>query len=689
MGKMKIKFIPNISNNGLVFVFVFVLSGIFMFSCNKKSSVSHGDNIENINYSKTEIDPLSLRWTFGNHEPVSMYRRAGSKVTGGIEGSALWLEEWHHWYDSEACARQMQDLGLNILHSRFYKGMGWDYESKDFPNVKKFVENCHNHGIKILAYTQFSTLYYETMLEEVPNLEDWVAIDESGNKRLWNGNYYRWLPCINSPDFEAYLKKVIRIALTEGGFDGIMFDNYFAATCYCPRCTELFKEYLSTIPDPENRFGIPNIKHVRPPYGRSGFGEIQEPVFQEWIQFRSKRVQELARRLYVFAKSCKADAIVSGNVLNIRRANNPGENLNALDYVELGNSFDLYVSQSGNAPGVEGGYIINRIREFKLGNALKMPVLALCDDDAKASEEKYVLTLMEDAIFGGIPTDRTIMKPDRDMVSRELIEFRRPILQRFNQTVESEYESFAAEDYEPVKILFSTNSIEFSEKSCRAILGAEEVFLRNHIPYGLLISSDSHPLEIPANTEVLAVCNQNCLSDDEINEIIRFAGEGGKVIITGESGWHDGLYRERRNNPLIDKLERLDNVCLLADTEFAPVKSGGWKIQVGKPGKEGQHLLESLAKLWNPAIRVEAPETVFINVKKAEEGFYIHLLNYASESVMSGIQISVTDGFSEADVTLPMENKQKEMIPFCSEGHQSFRLPGFEKYALVTLKAKF
>ena len=433
---MKIKFIPDISNNGLVFVFVFVLSGIFMFSCNEKSSVSNGDNVENVNCSKSEIDPLSLRWTFGNHEPVSMYRRAGSKVTGGIEGSALWLEEWHQWYDSEACTRLIQDLGFNILHGRFYKGMGWDFESRDFHRVKSFVENCHNHGIKILAYTQFSTLYYETMLEEVPNLEEWAAIDESGNKRLWNGNYYRWLPCINSPDFEAYLKKVIRIALTEGGFDGIMFDNYFAATCYCPRCAGLFKEYLSTIPDPENRFGISGIKHVRPPYGRSGYGEIQEPIFQEWIKFRSKRTKELAQRLYLFAKSCNPDAIVSGNVLNIRRANNPGENLNALDYVELGNSFDLYVSQSGNAPGVEDGYIINRIRELKLGQALKIPVLALCDDDAKASEEKYVLTLMEDAIFGGIPTDRTIMKPDRDMVSRELIGFRRPILQRFNQTIE-------------------------------------------------------------------------------------------------------------------------------------------------------------------------------------------------------------------------------------------------------------
>jgi hypothetical protein len=680
---MKIVKINILSN--LIYVLL-VWLGMLVFSCTDKSSIKHEKNEAGIPFARSEIDPLSLRWTFGNHEPVSMYRRAGSRITGGMEGSALWLEEWHRWYDSEECASLIQDLGFNILHSRFYKGMGWKFESKDFPKVKKFVVNCHNHSIKALAYVQFSTLYYETMLEEVPDLADWAAVDETGHKRLWNDNYYRWLPCINSPDFEAYLKKLVRIALTEGEFDGIMFDNYLVQACHCSRCTKLFREHLSSEPNPEGRFGISNVKYVLPPYKKTGYGEVQDPLCQEWIKFRCKRLNELTRRLFVFAKSCNPDAIVSGNICNIRSSNKAG--MNALDISEIGNGFDLFVSQSGNAPGLEVDFIINRVREFKLAKALNVPILALCDDDAGASEEKYVLTLMEDAIFGGIPTDRTIMKPDRDMVSRELIGFRRPILERFNQTVKSEHESFAAEDYEPVKILYSANSIEFSEKSYQAILGAEEVFLRNHIPYGLLISSDSHPLEIPDECEVLVVCNQKCLNDNELNTIIRFAGKGGKVIIAGESGWHDGLYRQRRDNPLIDKLEGLDHVCWLADTEFAPVKSGGWKIQVGKPGKAGQHLLECLAKLWTPAVRIDAPETVFVNVKKAKKGFYIHLLNYAPESVMQGIQISGREEISEASIMLPMENEQKEMTSFRpdSKDTKPLKLPGFEKYALVKLK---
>ena len=33
--------------------------------------------------------------------------------------------------------------------------------------VKKFVKNCHAHGIKTLAYVQFGTLYPEIMRREL------------------------------------------------------------------------------------------------------------------------------------------------------------------------------------------------------------------------------------------------------------------------------------------------------------------------------------------------------------------------------------------------------------------------------------------------------------------------------------------------------------------------------------------
>ena len=71
------------------------------------------------------IDPLTTRWTFGAHEPYTMYRRVGNYCTGGIDGNAQWVQPWLDWWDEHA-PEKMEELGLNFLHSRFYKGMGWD-----------------------------------------------------------------------------------------------------------------------------------------------------------------------------------------------------------------------------------------------------------------------------------------------------------------------------------------------------------------------------------------------------------------------------------------------------------------------------------------------------------------------------------------------------------------------------------
>ena len=491
--------------------------------------------------AKVHLDRLDCRWTFGNHEPIAMYRRAGNRVTGGMEGGALWLEDWHHWFDSEESARLMEDMGLNILHCRFYKGMGWHYESQDFPNVKRFVENCHKHGIRVLAYVQFSTLYYETMLEEIPDLADWAALDENGKKRTYHGSaYYRWRPCINAPAFEPYLKKVIGIALEDGGFDGIMFDNCDAPPCYCARCAALFREHLAAVPDPENRFGLPTVQHVVPPV-RSGFGEIQDPICQEWIRFQCGRLGDLYHRLYCHAKACKPSAIVSGNIQNIRRANMAATS--GLVATDLADSFDVFVSQSGNAPGVVDGCVINRVREMKLAAALGTSILALCDSDAggaPADKTKgEALALVEDAVFGGIPNDRTVLKADPKMVSPENTALHHTMLERFNETMRAGREGLAAPSYAPVRLLYSRESMLFSEQTHRAVLSAEEILLRNHVPYGLLPSEAASPLAIPDDCEVLLVCDQRCLADAEIKALMGYARDGGRLIVTGQSGRHD------------------------------------------------------------------------------------------------------------------------------------------------------
>ena len=171
-----------------------------------------------------------MRWTFGAHEPLTRYLRVGKKGTGGIDGNARWVKDWLDWFDSDSPAL-MEELGLNWLHCRFYKGMGWEVEKEDFPNVKRFVDNCHAHGVHALAYVQLNTLYPEIMRHEIPDIESWQAVDAGGHPIVWQSHtYYRTTPCIHCAEWEEYLKEICTIALRDGGFDGIMFDNAYSTT---------------------------------------------------------------------------------------------------------------------------------------------------------------------------------------------------------------------------------------------------------------------------------------------------------------------------------------------------------------------------------------------------------------------------------------------------------------------------
>ena len=152
------------------------------------------------------LEPLDMRWTFGAHEPYAMYRRVGRRCTGGIDGNARWLRPWLNWWDEEA-PRVMKELGLNWVHSRFYKGMGWEAERKDFPNVKTFVRNCHANGVHVLAYVQFSTLYPDIMRAEVPGVDSWQQIDANGKVELCAFNGQDWIrlsgTLVEDPRIEA------------------------------------------------------------------------------------------------------------------------------------------------------------------------------------------------------------------------------------------------------------------------------------------------------------------------------------------------------------------------------------------------------------------------------------------------------------------------------------------------------
>ena len=639
-----------------------------------------------------EIDPLTTRWTFGAHEPYTMYRRVGRHCTGGIDGNAQWVKPWLDWFD-EHSPELMEELGLNFLHSRFYKGMGWEVEKKDFPNVQKFVRNCHAHGVKALAYVQFSTLYPEVMRHENPDIDSWASIDYMGRKNLYggyNGQYFRWAPCITCREWEEYIKRMCTIALTDGGFDGIMFDNVFDYPCYCERCLKEFRAYLAKIENPEKRFGFDDLSFMLLPrleMSRLPKMDFKDPVLQAWTLWRCGVMNGVMQRFRAHIKSVKPDAIVSGNPSPYRSRARFAQH--AQNMAELCHAFDFIIMQNANFPEVRAdGSIANRVRDLKYAQDMGQRIVALCDTDTKIipeREAKFMLPLVEDVVYGGIPTDRTIIAPSPEpgFVNREAYERRKKLHVRFNSFVASHRDALGSPTDHSVRIFYPEREVLFSEPTHQGVAAAEEIFLRNRVPYGYFVTYPDKAIEVPSGTEVIVVPGLVSLSDAQIDFLVDWAKKGGRLVVTGDAGRYDDWNAQRRVNGFLPRLAGLANVSVRKQSDMIANANLNWRYVVPPPKDGGKALMADLAAVgWKAPVRFEGlPPHIFAEYRRMPSGsLAVHLVNYDPAHPVKGARIMLQSGRS-ATAEEPF-GADPSARPLPGDG----TLPPFAEYLLVVVK---
>ena len=636
---------------------------------------------------RVHIDPITTRWTFGAHESAMMYRRVGNNCTGGIEGSARWLGQWLDWFDAHA-PEKMEEIGLNFLHSRFYKGMGWEVEKEDLPNVRKFVANCHRHGVRALGYVQFATLYPEAMRREVPDVDDWASIDEKGVPNTYYGpNYFRTMPCIACREWEEYTKRMCTIALTEAGFDGIMFDNVFEQPCYCKRCEAAFRKYLrETVENPRERFGFAALDDMmlpRMPRDKLGSLEVKDQVVKAWFDWRREKINGVMKRLHDHIKSVRPDAIVSGNPSPYRMRGM--QLVRGQDMVDLARHFDFIIMQTGCAPEVKSnGMIVNRLRELKFAQDFGPRIVALCDADARdlgGGANGFLLPMIEDIVFSGIPTDRTILAPKREpgFIGRKRFEFRKPLHAKFNAFARSHRDELTAPALHSVRIFYPHREILLSEKVHQNILAAEEILIRSRVPFGYLVSSPEKPLDVPNGTEVVLLPGLVTLSDAQVAAIDAYAKRGGRLVFTGEAGRYDGENRERFEDPLVH-LKSLGNVVWRDGVDFSGVARYSWKSAIPVPKDGGRALMSDLEKAGYraPVAFDGLPPHVAAEYRRLPDGrLAVHLVNYDINTPIRGARVKLPDGVP-ATVETPFDDDGAPRA-VAADG----RLPDFGIYALV------
>ena len=610
--------------------------------------------------------PERIRWCWWNWEPDSARIRLGYKNPFFL-GNVGWRNEWNEKLFANETIDKLAAMGMNLAITHFYKGMGLVREQEEMTQIADFVERCHRRGVRVIGYAQIRSLYYETLAAEKKDLDSWAQRNYDGSIGLWANVYYRWAPCLNARPWRDYIKNVLTYGAREIGLDGFHFDNCYTDGCYCPRCREAFREYLSTVDDRRELLGFSNVEHVLPPPIRHT-ARIQEPLAQLWIRYNTGLLAETMKEFYSHIKSLDQNLLVIGNPAFPRRAGWAGRL--SLDPSSIGEWLDAAFAENGCFPHMNDGRRITQERAHRYAKAGGYSILAtswlrqggLCP---ARSEHEIALSLFEEAARGGVVGTNWALRTEREHLLALDDPSRCDALRKGLAFLEEHQEIYdKAEPLEGVAMVHSFESHAFAPTVATvANEAAEQLLLEQHVPYSVIYANNLEQLN---DFSAALVIEQICLSDAQCQTLIDFVHDGGRLILSENTAGHDENGIPRRV-PGLAVLEGHPRVRNLGAVEVKRGEEPDQYIRVESAAlpSDPAPLEAALKDAWPEAQRpfhAEAPNDVGVHFRRLPNGACaIHLLHYDLEGIPSAVRIGglAADALKRLKVVSPWEIKTR------------------------------
>ncbi len=639
-----------------------------------------------------------------NHEPWIFYQRR--------DGASPEKQKKYLYTHSQEFVDLLKERRATFYMTHAFKGFGLEIEKPEIELAREFVMRLHAKGIKAGTYIG-STLAYETFLLENPEAEKWLVPDYLGEPVIYGGTqYWRRRPYFAHPEYRAYIKKALRVALKDIQGDLIHFDNpanqAIPPVFHHPMAIQDFREYLKTKYTPQalkERIGFSDPSRVVPPaYPNPGsFQSFDDPVTQEWIDFRCQKLADYYKEMAAYIRALNPEAAVEINPHGITGANRAWES--SVDFERLLPHVDVFVCEDGNPASLTAeGILVSNIRSYKLGKAFHT------------------------IVFNGVGSSPVAAA---ETMAFNPLSFHRPEagLQNYVDFYHDHFEYYGqAEPVADVAILRSYPSMAYSNYSThQSTVLFEQVLIQCKIPFDIIF--DTHLKDL-SKYSVLVLANQECLGDEQLERIREFVRRGGGLVATENSSLYDPWRRERDGFGLKDLLgvERPSSVLsrrvqtggALESLEELETRQSGKTVfrqfEKGKvayipliePSRKRPPAAPMLNHYWKlpanyaeiaDAVKAVSPEALSVEIQAplpvtmeltAQEGRrMLHLINYDQEKEKLikdiAVRLKIPEGKQIKEIQwLSPEMEGSESLPFSVRDQRvSFKVPRLAVYDLV------
>lgn len=640
-----------------------------------------------------------------NHDSMPIFRRR-------VGGNTTWQEQDYEKEHTEEAIRKLKELGVTVVITHFYKGFGLEAEREHQKKALELAALVKKYGMRLGVYVG-STIAYETFLAEKPEAESWFAPDYLGKPVFYDSQTWRKRVYFMHPGYREYMRRVLRMAEDEFHADLIHFDNTSMqaepSIFQHPAAIQDFREFLKTKYTPaelERRLGFSDVRFVLPPQFDRPLGPINDPLFQEWADFRCVQLTRYYAEMEHLLRGLNPQVAVETNPHSgISGRNTIWEQ--GVDYARLLAHLDAVWTEEDDPAGVtKDGILVSQIRSFKMANTLNNTLFT-----ASGGESGNILQMAESLAFNR----QCIGDLGGVLAGYDAPEDQRRYVQFFHNNFEHYRD---VENLADVAVLHSFASMGFNnDRPAVSTMLLEQALIQSHIPFDIIFDDNLRNL---SKYRVLVLADQECLDDAQMDLVRQFVAGGGAVVASEYTSLFDN-WRERRRDFGLKDLFRVSAPAWIGGrerfVETAPVRNEFGQGRVAyipeiKPAIQKPFSARMTSEYWKLPVNwreivdsvrwaggsftltVNAPDTVVAEPmeRRKEKELLVHLVNYnvARTPSVSNIEVKlkVPNNASVAKVTLLSPDRAgAPTLPHkLVSGAVTFTVPALATYDLAVIQ---